>query len=98
MIATFFTTALTVLLTWLYVGWGRGQAEEQIDKMEAAAFDSPGAEPLVTPPVMLAGVGLVLANLMLGRILGMRIWQRALSLAAGIIGGAGLFLIRPRER
>jgi len=95
MIVTFFTTVLTALLAWLYLDWGRGQAERQIDKMQEAAFDTPGVEPLVTPPVMLAGVGLILANLTAGWFLNMKVWQRALSLAAGIAGGAGIFLIRP---
>jgi len=94
MMATFFTTVLTALLAWRYLDWGRGQAEKQIDRMQEAAFDTPGVEPLVTPPVILAGVGLILANLTAGWLLGMKAWQRALSLAAGIAGGAGVFLIR----
>lgn len=80
-------TALPALLF-----WARGRAEGQIDKMQDAVFNTPGAESPVTPDVALAGAGFVSAHFVLGqKVLGLRGWQTILSLLLGIGIGIGLF-------
>jgi hypothetical protein len=58
--------------------WGRNQAEEQIDKMQAAVFNSPGAEAPIPTAVV-------------GSLLGLSGWQKALSLLLGGAAGAANF-------
>ncbi len=74
------------------LSWAQGRAEGQIDKMQDAVFNTPGAESPVTPDVALAGVGFVSAHFVLGqKVLGLRGWQTILSLLLGIGIGIGLF-------
>ena len=72
------------------------QTEGQIDKMQDAAFDTPGAAPPVPPAILVAGAGVLAGHFALSKILRLRPWQSVLSLALGIAAGAALVLLRPR--
>ncbi len=82
----------------LYLGWSRRQAEAQIDEMQRAAFNTPGAAPPIPATVVVAGAGLVGGYLLLARLLGQPGRQAALSLLlAGIVGGLSFWRTAPRE-
>jgi len=98
MIRIFFATLLTAALLPIYLRWSRTQAERQIDKMQAAAFDTPGAESPVTPTVLGGGVALLLAHLIGSRLLRLNAWRTVMSLVLGLTVGTGIFLIWPQER
>jgi len=51
----------------LYLQWGKQQAERQIDKMQEAVFNSPGAESAVTPAVVVGGVTLLSSHFIIAR-------------------------------
>lgn len=57
---------LTALLP-LYLQWSKQQAERQIDKMQEAVFNSPGAESPVTPAVVAGGVTLLSSHFVIAR-------------------------------
>jgi hypothetical protein len=87
------STLCTALLLPFYLRWGRQQAERQIDKMQDAVFNTPGAEALVTPPVVLGGMMLIGFHFLLARRgLGLKAWQTVLSLLVGITAGLGVFM------
>jgi len=65
--------------------WGRNEAEGQIDKMQAAVFNSPGTEAPIPTVVVMAGAGLVAGHWLVGSLLRLPGWQKALAL---VIGGA----------
>jgi hypothetical protein len=90
----FFSIAVTALLVPLYLIWGRSQAEIQIDKMQEAAFDTPGAEAPVTAPILLAGVALVGSHFVWCRLLGLQAWQAISSLIAAMAVGIYAFVWR----
>jgi UDP-N-acetylmuramyl pentapeptide phosphotransferase/UDP-N-acetylglucosamine-1-phosphate transferase len=85
------STFLTALAVPFYLKWSRDQAEGQIDKMQQAVHDTPGAESPVTPEVLLGGAGLLAGHWLLSRILGLRFWQAFLSLLVAIGAGFGLY-------
>lgn len=57
---------LTALLP-LYLQWSKQQAERQIDKMQEAVFNSPGAESPITPAVVAGGVTLLSSHFVIAR-------------------------------
>ena len=73
-----FNLLATALALPYYLEWSRAQAEEQIDEMQRAAFNTPGAESPVTPAVILGGMGLLFGHFALARLLGLRFWQAVL--------------------
>jgi hypothetical protein len=77
-----------------FLEWAQGRAEGQIDKMQDAVFNTPGAEAPVPPDVVLGGVGLLATYLVLGKVLGLAGWQTFLSLVLGIAAGTVLFVQR----
>ncbi len=86
------STLFTAILLPFYLFWGRIRSEAQIDKMQAAAFNSPGVEAPVPPAVMAAGLGVLGSHLAMGRALGLRGWQSLLSLLLGSTIGIFIFL------
>lgn len=50
---------MTAILLTFYMRWSFEQAETQIDKMQDAAFNTPGAEAPLPPNVLLAGFAIV---------------------------------------
>ena len=84
---------LTALALPVYLRWSAEQAEEQIDKMQEAAFNTPGAEAPVTPSIVMGGIGLLFGHFVVGRrLLRLRGWQAFLSLLAGVAGGVATFV------
>lgn len=90
----FLTSILTTAAALqLFLRWARTRAEGQIDKMQDAVFNTPGAEPPLTPDVAVTGAALLGAHFVLGqKALGLRGWQAVLSLLLGIAAGVGFFL------
>lgn len=93
-----FTLAYPVLLVPLYLDWSRRQAEAQIDRMQAAVFNTPGAEAPVPPVVVVGGLGLAVGYGLWTRLLGQRGWMRGLGLAVGIPLGVTIFSLRQAEQ
>jgi hypothetical protein len=83
--------------TWFqFLNWAWNQTEGQIDKMQDAAFNTPGAESPVPPSILMAAAGVLAGHFTLSRILRLRRWQSLLSLFLGVAAGAALVLLRPR--
>jgi len=82
----FFSSLYLALLLPLYLIWSRQQIEEQIDKMQEAVFNTPGAESPVTPPMIIGGISLLVTHIMIAR----RGLQLSLMAALGsmLLGGA----------
>jgi hypothetical protein len=93
----FFSMLATALVLPAYLGWSRAQAEEQIDQMQQAAFNTPGAEAPVPPAVLLGGAGLLTGHFIVARLLKLRSWQALISLAGGLAAGIGLYLIKAEQ-
>lgn len=95
MIRIWSSSALFALLIRLLFAWGREQTEQQIDKMQEAAFNTPGAEAPIPGAVIAAGLGLVAGHFVIGRLIfRLRIWQSILSLLLGMAAGMALTLLR----
>jgi hypothetical protein len=76
-------------------GWAQRRAEGQLDKMQDAVFNTPGAEAPVPPDVLLGGVGLIATHFVFGqKVLKLTGWQTFLSFVLGIGVGTALFVQR----
>ena len=98
MIRRLLVFAYPLLLVPLYLEWSRKQAEAQIDKMQRAVFNTPGAESPVPPPVVLAGVGLLGGYGILTWLVGVKGWPRLLALVVGAPLGVALFFLNRTVR
>ena len=79
------TLYLAILLPF-YLQWSGKQVEGQIDKMQEAAFNTPGAEAPITPAVVVGGITLVTSHIVIARrVLGLSNFAAFLSL---LLGGA----------
>lgn len=87
-----------LLLTPIYLTWGRDQAETQIDKMQQAVFNTPGAEAPLPPRVLVAGLGVTTGYALWSRLLGIRRGWSVLALVLGAPVGAAIFVLRQAER
>jgi hypothetical protein len=77
----------------LFLGWAQQRIERQLDKMQDAVFNTPGAEAPVPPDVVLGGIGLVATHFAFGqKVLGLHGWQAFLSFGLGIVAGMVIFL------
>ncbi|HXF62426.1 MAG TPA: hypothetical protein VNK95_12470 [Caldilineaceae bacterium] len=90
--------AYPVLLVPLYLSWSRSQAEAQIDKMQRAVFNTPGAEAPLPPVVLIGGLGLMAGYGLAARILGLPGWQRFLAIALGLPLGVAVYSLRQAEQ
>ena len=84
-------------VTAFFLRWSQGRIERQIDRMQEAAFNTPGAEAPVTPEMLIAGAGLFGAHLLVGSVLGLRKRYALLSFLLGSAGGVLLFLFLDRR-
>jgi UDP-N-acetylmuramyl pentapeptide phosphotransferase/UDP-N-acetylglucosamine-1-phosphate transferase len=91
------STFVTALAIPFYLKWSRSQAEGQIDKMQAAVHGTPGAEPPVTPAVMLGGAGILAGHWLFCRMLGMRFLGTAASFLLAISAGFGFYFFGASE-
>lgn len=92
MLRLLLTVAYPAGLLPLYLEWSRRQAEAQIDKMQRAVFNTPGAESPVPPIVVVGGVALALGYGVWTNLLGGR--QRGVGLLLGVPLGVALFALR----
>ncbi|NJN84383.1 MAG: hypothetical protein HC802_20290 [Caldilineaceae bacterium] len=69
--------------TFFFTNQARRQIEEQIDKMQEDAFNTPGVGSPIPIPGMLAGMGLLFTQMILGRLLRLPRWQSSLSIFLG---------------
>lgn len=90
--------AYPILVTPLYLDWSRRQAEQQIDKMQEAVFNTPGAEAPLPPMVILAGVGVTTGYGLWSKLLGMRRGWGLLALILGAPVGIAIFALRQAEQ
>lgn len=93
-----FAFAYPIFVTPLYLEWSRRQTEDQIDKMQAAAFNTPGMAAPVPPPVIVGGVLLLAGYWLLTRLLGAQGWMRALAVLLGVPAGVTIFVQRQARR
>ena len=92
MLRFLFATFVTAIGIAFYIKWGRAEADQQLDKMQAAVHGTPGTEPPVPPIVLVGGVGLLAGHWLLTRLLWLRFWQAFLSLLFAIGAGFGYYL------
>ena len=86
-----------ILLIPLYLDWSRQQAEAQIDKMQRAVFNSPGAAAPVPPWVLVIGVGLMAGYLLVGKLLRVPGWWRLLAAFLGVPVGVAVYILRQSD-
>jgi hypothetical protein len=94
MLRFFLTLAYPIFLTPLYLEWSRRQTEGQIDKMQSAAFNTPGTEAPVPALVIVGGVALLVGYWLLTRLFGLQGWVRALGVLLGVPVGVAIFTQR----
>ena len=95
MLRILITFAYPIFLVPLYLDWSRRQAESQIDKMQRAVFNTPGAEAPVPPSVLFGGMLLLAGYWGVTRLLGVKGWLAALGAIAG--GPVGVAIFTQRE-
>ncbi len=88
---------ITAGLGALFLRWARDQSEGQIDKMQSAVFNSPGAEAPIPIRVFVAAFCVLIVLWFINRkMLRLSRWQTLLSMLTS--GGGGIFaLLRPRS-
>jgi hypothetical protein len=86
-----------LLLIPLYLEWSRAQAESQIDKMQAAVFDTTGSEAPLPPVVILGGMGLLAGYALLSGVLRLPGWARFLGALLGAPLGVAVYVLRQAE-
>ncbi len=80
------STCYTIVFLPLYVGWAAQQAEQQIDKMQEAAFNTPGTEAPLPPVVFLGGAVVFAGHMLIGHfLLKLKGWQTGLALLLGFV-------------
>lgn len=90
--------AYPILITPVYLDWSRRQAEQQIDKMQEAVFNTPGAEAPLPPAVIVAGLGVTAGYGLWSKLLGMGRGWGLLALILGMPVGVAIFALRQAER
>lgn len=90
--------AYPLLLVPLYLEWSRKQAENQIDKMQRAVFNTPGAEAPVPPLVIGVGALLLAGYWLVARLFGVQNWLSALAMLVGAPAGVAIFTQRQAGR
>jgi hypothetical protein len=90
--------AYPIFLVPLYLEWSRGQSESQIDKMQAAVFNTPGAEAPVPSPVVVGGALLLAGYWGVTRLFGVQGWLRWLGALIGAPVGVAIFMQRQAGR
>lgn len=83
------TLYLAALLP-MYLVWSREQVEYQLDRMQEAVFNSPGAESPITPSVVVGGITLLTSHMVIARR-GLQLSLTA-SLMSMLVGGAVGFI------
>jgi hypothetical protein len=87
--------AYPIFIVPFYLEWSRRQTESQIDKMQRAVFNTPGAEAPLPPLVVVGGALLLLGYWGLTRLFGVPGWLRLL---AALIGGpVGVMIFMQRQ-
>lgn len=86
------STLYPVLLLFRYLPWAQRRIDLQIEKMQEASFNTPGAEAPIPPEVVLGGLTLVAGHFLVGRgMLRMKWVPTVLSLFLGGLLGTVLF-------
>ena len=85
-------TLYLLLLLPIFLRWSTQQAEQQIDKMQEAAFNTPGAESPVPPAVVMGALTLFASHFLVGSLLRQRWWQSLFALIVSLSLGVALFV------
>ncbi len=80
-----------------FLRWGRSQVEGQIDKMQQAVFNTPGAEAPVPPAAIVGGAGLAVGYFLYARLLRLGFVRAAAALLLGGAAGVALYLAQQPE-
>lgn len=98
MIRFLLSGVLAALLTPAFINWSQDQAEEQLDKMQEAAFDTPGAEAPLPPVVFGALAAFLVGHFLLARLIfRLGAWSSFFSLILGGLAGLGSIFIQTEE-
>lgn len=81
----------------IYLSWAYNQAEQQIDRMQAEAFNTPGVQGPINSPIALLGLALFAIYMIVCRLLGLRRGQAAIAIVAGTSAGIGAFWWRSEQ-
>jgi hypothetical protein len=82
----------------LYLGWARQRTDQQISKMQQAAFNTPGAEAPITPDVLLGGLALLWSHFIFGqKVLRMSALPTFFTFIFGLIAGITFFLVKRQQ-
>jgi len=72
----------------MYLMWSRAEIEHQLDKMQEAVFNSPGAEAPLTPAIVVGGITLLTSHVVIARRgLHLSLVASLMSMVAGGIAG-----------
>jgi hypothetical protein len=94
MLRLLITLGYPIVLVPFYLEWSRRQAEGQIDKMQAAVFNTPGAEAPVPSSVVVGGALLILSYWGVTRLFGARGGLQLLGALIGVPAGVAIFAQR----
>jgi hypothetical protein len=92
MLRFLFATFIHAAAAFVFLDWSSRQAEGQIDKMLDAVFNTPGVEPPIPPVVIVGGVGTLVAQVILNRLLRLRAAASVVSIVLGTGLGATVFV------
>ena len=94
----FLVSVLLNAVAWfVFLDWSWKQAEGQIDKMQAAAFNTPGAAAPIPPAVVGVGTGVLLGHVLLSSVLRLGAERSWLSLLLGGAAGTAILVASPRR-
>ena len=94
MIKFLLSTLSTAALLPYFIQWGVGQTNKQLNKMQEDAFDTPGADSPITPPMLLSTMGVIVSHFVAGRgLFRLRFWQSMASLIFGTAVAVALFVL-----
>ena len=93
------STLYPILLLLQYLKWSKRRIDLQIEKMQEASFNTPGAEAPIPPEVALGGMALVAGHFLVGRwMLRMKWIPTVLSLLLGGVLGTAFFVFNRADR
>lgn len=82
-----------------FLHWSSRQIDQQIDRMQEQAFNTPGVGSPISPPMALGALVLLAGQWWLGRrVLRLAWWQTPLSLLLGGGAGGAIFWLQRQNR
>ncbi|MEM7129097.1 MAG: hypothetical protein AAF702_22385 [Chloroflexota bacterium] len=87
------SSSLFAIALWFFLGWSKKQTEERLDRIQKAAFNTPGVESPLPASVIMVGLGGVGVHFLLAkRLFGLKTFQSIVSVVVGVMVGTVLFI------